>query len=64
MSNINNAQNDRYIIYLIPKWSNVDGEFVSERKILKQGEVEYKGFSLEYMVLDAQMPLEDSNYIV
>lgn len=55
-----------YILYIVPRFSEIDFDFVSDKRIMKQGEIEHKGFSVQYMVLRAEnkLPLDTGNYIV
>jgi len=59
-------RDNNYILYIIPKFADIDFDFISDKKILKQGEVSHKGFSVEYMVLyyENRLPLNDGNYII
>lgn len=59
------------ILYIIPEWRGINEGFISEsmrasKNIIKQGEIEYKGFKVRYIVMDIiyQFPLEDGNYTV
>lgn len=58
------TEND-YILYIVPAWHSVNFDFITDKKILKHGEVEHKGYGIQYMVLDSgYMSIEDGNYLV
>lgn len=59
------------ILYIVPEWEELNEWFVSENKrasknIIKQKEIEYKGFTVRYYVMDItyKFPLMDGDYIV
>lgn len=57
--------NSNYILYIVPAWDSMDFDFIADKEIIKQGEVEHKGWGIQYMVLYAgHMPFEDSSYLV
>lgn len=57
---------NNYILYIIPGWADIDMNFISNKKIIRQGEVCNKGYSIQYMVITIEnnLPLADGSYIV
>lgn len=56
---------NNYILYIVPAWNSIDLGFIADKKIIKQGEVEHKGYGVQYMVMDFEyMPIEDGSYLV
>lgn len=54
-----------YILYIVPAWHSADLGFITDKEILMQGEVEHKGWGVQYMVLDSgNRPFEDGSYLV
>lgn len=57
--------NTDYILYMVPAWDSMDFDFIVDKEIIKQGEVEHKGWGIQYMVLDAgYRPFEGGSYFV
>lgn len=59
------------ILYLVPGWTNIDEGFTYEndryaKEITRRGEVDKKGYHLQYMVIDMnyKASLNNGNYIV
>lgn len=64
VDNMGMAETSR-ILYIVPKWADIDWDFISSKKVLKQGTVEHKGYCVEYMVLEPDCTLLDNgNYLV
>lgn len=61
-----NLINKDYIAYILPRWVDVDMNFLQDKKIVKQGEVDNKGYNIRYIVmtLEDNLPLADGSYIV
>lgn len=55
---------ENYLLYIVPGWAEINMDFISDHKIVKEGEVEYKGYRTQYMVMKAQynLPFENGNY--
>lgn len=52
-----------YILYIVPKWENIDLDFISDKKVIKQGEVDHKGYNVQYMVLSIDYtPIANGSY--
>lgn len=58
------AVNSNYILYIIPYCASVNENFTSGKSIIKQGEVEHKGYHVTYMVMKVELPLDDDSYTV
>lgn len=57
--------NTNYILYMVPAWDTMDFDFIADKKIIKQGEVEHKGYGVQYFVMDLEyIPIDDGNYLV
>ncbi len=39
------------ILYIVPRWADMDMDFISDKKIIRQGEVDNKGFNIQFMVM-------------
>lgn len=54
------------ILYIVPAWAEIDTGFVSNKKIVKEGIVNNKGFSVHYMILDLRykLPFDEGDYII
>ncbi len=61
-----NQMDNNYILYIIPKWREINKDFVSDKKIIEQGEVSNRGFDVQYMVMEVEynLPLESGQYTV
>ena len=61
-----NSANSDNILYIIPGWADIDMDFVSDKKIIRQGEVSNKGYKVKYIVMniDYNMPLSDGEYSI
>ncbi len=57
---------DSRLLYIVPAWADIDEDFVSYGTIIKQGNVEHKGYSVQYFVMDIEdrLGLEGSHYLL
>ena len=57
---------NNYILYIIPKWQEINNDFISDKKIIEQGEVKNRGFDVQYIVMEAvyNFSIEGGSYIV
>ncbi|MCM1415002.1 MAG: glycosyltransferase family 39 protein [bacterium] len=56
---------NNYILYVVPAWTSMDPGFIAGKEMIKQGEVEHKGWGVQYMVMDmGYMPIEGGDYLV
>lgn len=54
-----------YILYIVPAWDSMDFGFIADKEIIKQGEVEHKGYGVQYIVMDlGYTPIDEGTYLV
>ena len=65
------AENGKSILYIIPAWTGIDENIISDnerysKEIIKQGEINNKGYTVKYMVIDMKYKasLDNGNYTV
>ena len=60
------TSDNKYILYIIPKFAKIDLDFISDKQIIKQGEINNKGFNIQYLVMraEANLPLDNGTYVV
>ncbi|MDE6947680.1 MAG: hypothetical protein K2P14_10905 [Anaeroplasmataceae bacterium] len=66
VSGFEHMYDDSDVLYIIPRWAEIDVDFISDKKIIRYGEVDNKGFNIQYMVMnvDNELSLENGKYIV
>jgi len=57
---------DNTLLYIIPRWADVDIDFISKCNIIREGEIDNKGYSAKYVVMNMnyQLPILDGAYVV
>lgn len=68
-SNVEEALGNDDILYIMPAWTNIDQYFISDKKIIKEGKINHKGYTLRYIILrttdmEYELPLDEGNYTI
>jgi hypothetical protein len=66
ISDVGQTYDGNNLLYIIPRWTDIDLDFVSDKDIIRQGEIDNRGYNIQYIVMDVmdKLPLGDGNYKV